>query len=120
MLNYWKTSTAEVYALQPMAPWVTAEGQTTNNAKAWSEANRKNFTVLEYKPITVAGVLAPPPQRMPPPTPSPAMAQEVAMAGEGIKASLGMFDAANTQTRQDISGKAIISRQMQGETSTYQ
>ena len=119
MFNYWKTASAEIIALQPKAPWVIADGQVKGYEKIWQNANRVNSAFLPYKPITVDGVLAPQPQRQPAPTSSGSMMQEAMAAGDGIKASLGMYDASMGMQTPDISGKAIISRQMQGDNANF-
>lgn len=119
MFNYWKTASAEIIALQPKAPWVIADGQVKGYESIWKNANRVNSAFLPYKPITIDGVLAPPPQRQPAPTSSGSMMQEAMAAGDGIKASLGMYDASMGQNTPDISGKAIISRQMQGDNTNF-
>ena len=119
MFNYWNTASTEVAAMQPKTPWVGATGQFANNPKAWAESNIKNIAFLEYKPISINGVLAPPPARQPVPTASATMMQSAMMAADGIKASLGMYDPAMGQRSSETSGKAILQREMQGENSTY-
>jgi hypothetical protein len=118
MFNFWKTASTEIIALQPKAPWVGAKGQFSNPQK-WQTANRINHAYLEYEPKTIDGQLAPPPQRQAPPTSSGTMLQEAMLSADGIKSSLGMYDASMGQNTPDISGKAIISRQMQGDNATF-
>jgi hypothetical protein len=68
MYNYSETSKTEVYALQPKAPWLVAEGQTDGHEPAWRDANRKPITALPYKPVRLEdGTYAPPPMRQEPP-----------------------------------------------------
>lgn len=121
MLNYWKTSSAEIIALQPKAPWVVADGQIKGYENIWQSANRVNHSVLPYKPLTVDGFAVPAPQRQMPPTNSGSMMQEAAAAADAIRASLGMQDTRFNEQRgvESMSGKAIIASQMQGENSTF-
>lgn len=120
MLNYWRSTSTEVVALQPKAPFIGAKGQFDSYAGQWASANQQNFPFLEYDPVTTPeGVPLPAPQRQAPPTSSGTLMQEAAFAADAIKASLGMFDAAMGMQSADISGKAIISRQMQGDNATY-
>lgn len=124
MLNFWRSASTEVFALQPKAPFVGALGQFNTYAQQWNDANTENFATLEYDPVTVVGengetVVLPPPMRQPPPTPSLAIMQEAVGAAEAIKATLGMYDASIGNQTNDISGKAIISRQMQGDNATF-
>ena len=119
MFNYWKTASTEIIALQPKAPFVGAVGQFKSDPKSWQNANRENLPFLQYDPLTKEGLLVPPPMRQAPPTNSGTMMQEAMSAADGIKATLGIYDAGLGQQTADISGKAIVSRQLQGETSTY-
>lgn len=124
MLNFWRSASTEVFALQPKAPYVGAIGQFNTYAQNWADANSENYSTLEYDPVTIVGangetILLPAPARQPPPTPSPALLQEAVGAAEAIKASLGMYDASLGNQTPDISGKAIISRQMQGDNATF-
>lgn len=119
MFNYWKTASTEIIALQPKAPYIGAKGQFKSNSRKWAQANVVNYPFLEYDPVTVDGQLAPAPQRVAPPTSSGSMMQEAAAAANGIQASLGMYDAKMGQNTSDVSGKAIIARQMQGDNVNY-
>jgi hypothetical protein len=67
--NYSETAKTEVYALQPKAPWLGAEGFMEGHEAAWRDANRKPIVALEYKPTMLGDgtTLAPPPVRQEPP-----------------------------------------------------
>lgn len=119
MFNYWKTASTEIIALQPKTPWMAAEGQIAGYEEMYQNANVQNYSVLTYKPMTKDGVLVPPPQRQAPPTNSGSMMQEAMSAADGITSSLGMYSATMGEDTKDISGKAIISRQMHGDNATY-
>jgi hypothetical protein len=120
MLNYWNSARAEIVALQPKAPFIGAVGQFRTYKDMWASANNANFPFLEYDAVTTPeGVSLPAPMRQPPPTSSGTLMQESAMAADSIKAALGMYDASLGAQTADISGKAIISRQMQGDNATF-
>jgi len=121
MFNFWKTASTEVIALQPKAPFIGAKGQFKSNPRAWQNANRENYPFLEYDMVIdpKSGVPAPPPQRQAPPSSTGAQLQEAMAAADGIKASLGMYDASLGNQTNDISGKAIIARQMEGDNATF-
>ena len=120
MLNFWKSASTEIMALQPKAPWVGYAGQFATYEDEWKNANRINYPFLEADLINDAnGNPLPLPQRQPPPQGSPAMLQEASMAADAIKATIGMYDASLGAQSADISGKAIISRQMQGDNATF-
>lgn len=120
MLNYWKSASTEVVALQPKAPWVGYVGQFKTYERQWRDANNANFPFLEADSVTDQnGNVLPLPQRQMPPQSSGTMMQEAGLAADAIKAALGMYDASMGAQTPDISGKAIISRQMQGDNATY-
>lgn len=123
MLNFWKSASTEVLALQPKAPWLGAVGQFETYKKQWETANTENFPFLEYDMVVdpTTGTPAPPPQRQQPPVASSGMMQEASMSVEAIKGSLGMYDASlgGLQEMNDVSGKALIRQQMQGDNATF-
>lgn len=119
-LNYTLSASTESFALQPKAPYIGAKGQFASYGKQWADANAENFPFLEYDPVNDdMGNPLPPPIRQMPPAPNPVLMQEAAASAEAIKSTLGMFDASLGNQTNDISGKAIISRQMQGDNATY-
>lgn len=119
--NFFMTASTEVMALQPKAPFIGAVGQFETQRQQWTNANRINNAFLEYDQVIdeETGVPAPPPQRMPPPQGSIGMTQQTIGAAEGIQAVLGIYDASIGQQSNEISGKAIIARQLQGDNATY-
>jgi hypothetical protein len=119
MYNYWMTSATEEVGLRPKAPYIGAEGQFEGHETKWAQANTRSFPFLEYKPKTLAGQLAPPPQRQQMadvPTGVLAMAMH---ASDDIKATTGIFDASLGARSNETSGVAIQRRDRQGETSNY-
>lgn len=119
--NYFMTASTELIALQPKAPYVGATGAFETNRRQWTDANRVNHATLEYDPVIdeETGQAAPPPVRMPPPQGSMAMTQETIGAAEGIQSVLGIYASSIGAQSNEISGKAIISRQLQGDNATY-
>lgn len=119
MYNYWVTSATEEISLRPKTPYIGAEGQFEGHEAEWAQANVRSFAVLEYKPKSLGGTLAPPPQRQPMadfPAGLMAMGRN---ANDDIKATTGIFDASLGAQSNETSGIAIQSRDKQGETSNY-
>jgi hypothetical protein len=120
MFNYWISASTEIIALQPKAPWIAAKGTFKSKAKQWAGANVENPAFLEYDLVhDKNGMPTQPPQRQMPPQGSQAMMQEQMRAADGIKATLGIYDASLGNQSPDISGKAIIARQVQGDNSNF-
>lgn len=118
MYNYWISSATETIALAPRAPIIVAEGQMEGHEQQWSQANVRNFAYLEYKPVTVAGQPAPPPQRQVYEPPIAAVSQMTRQADNDIKATMGIYDASLGQRGPEQSGRAILARQQQGDIAT--
>lgn len=120
MLNVWKSASTEIIGLQPKAPYIGAKGSFDTYAKQWANANVKNYPFLQYDVVeTASGQIAPPPQKQMPVTGSSSMMQEAMASAEAIKAVLGMYDASAGEQTDDVSGKAIIARQVKGDNATF-
>jgi hypothetical protein len=119
MYNYWMTSATEQVGLIPKAPFIGAEGQFEGHETKWSQANVRSFPYLEYKPKTLAGQLAPAPQRQQMADVPNGVLTMAAHASDDIKATTGIFDASLGARSNETSGRAINARDRQGETSNY-
>ena len=119
MYNFWMTAATEEVALRPKTPYIGAEGQFEGHESEWAAANTSSFPFLEYKPKSLGGMLAPPPQRQPmADLPSGVLAMAM-HASDDIKATTGIFDASLGARSNETSGKAINARDRQGETATF-
>lgn len=114
MYNYARSAEAETIALQPKAPYIVTAKQVSKHKRFWNRANVDNLPYLPYTPDDTA----PPPQRQPPPLPSQGLMQQSLSASEDIKAATGIFNAALGDVGSEQSGKAIIARQQESDTST--
>jgi hypothetical protein len=115
MFNYWRTAATELVALAPKAPWVGAVGQFATDAAKWANANRVSHSHIEYDQVEGA----PPPQRQPFAGVPAGALQEAMNASDDMKAIMGIFDASLGARSNETSGKAIIARQREGDTSTF-
>lgn len=120
LYNYWKATEVETITLAPKAPFIAAEGQIPPQyAPMWSQANKKSFAFLPYKPTTHEGHLVPPPQRNAIEPPIAAVTQAGLLASDDIKATTGIFDAALGHQSNETSGVAIQRRAAQAQTSNF-
>ena len=119
MFNYWVSSETETITLAPKAPFIAAEGQTEGHEAQWATANTKNHSVLLYKPTTIAGQLAPPPQRNIQEPPIGAITNARMMASDDMKATTGVYDTALGNQSRETSGVAIQRRNNQSQTSNF-
>jgi hypothetical protein len=118
MYNYWSTAITETIALAPRAPWIGAEGQFAGYEKQWQSAASRNHAFLQYRPVTLNGTLAPPPQRNAFEAPIAAMTQAMMFAADDMKATTGIYDAALGNRSNEQTGRAILARQQQSQVSS--
>jgi hypothetical protein len=111
--NYWRTTGTELVALSPRVPFLGPTGAFATDARKWATINTQNHPYIEYDgPI--------PPQRQPLDTgPALGAMQEALTASDDIKATLGIFDASLGAKGNETSGKAILARQRESDTSTF-
>ena len=107
MFNYWRTTTTELVALAPKAPWIGEEGAFDADHN-WDSANSQNHSKLEY----AAG--KPPPQRQPFAGVPAGALQEALNAADDMKSIMGLYDASLGARSNETSGRAIMARQREG------
>jgi hypothetical protein len=119
MFNFGMTQQAIHLALTPRAPWVIAEGQIGPYQDMWKNANTKSYGALIYKPTSIDGIIVPPPQRTQPSIVSEGWDRWCQTMTGLIKSTIGMYENSLGQRSQETSGRAIIAREKQGDTATY-
>jgi hypothetical protein len=115
MFNYWRTASTELVALAPKAPFIGRRGQLTTDAAKWATANLENHAFIEYDDPNGAG----PPQRQPFAGVPAGALQEAMNASDDIKAVIGLYNASLGDSGNEISGRAILARQREGDVSTF-
>jgi hypothetical protein len=117
LYNYMRSAQADATALQPRAPWLATPKNVLGFEAMWQSANSKSHPVLLYTPDPANGNA--PPQRVAPPVVSSAWAEEVAQAAEELKSVTGIYDASLGARSNETSGRAILARERQGDTGTF-
>jgi hypothetical protein len=112
LYNVNRTAAGEAVARAPVAPWLAEEGSIVDPGK-WATANSENHAYLEFK----AGKT--PPQRVGMPQSPVANLQEALTASDEIKAIVGIYDAGIGARSNETSGRAIMARQRESDTSTF-
>lgn len=118
LYNYSRSAFAERVALAPKAPYIAASGQVENHPE-WEDANAVNYSVLTYDPISIDGTIVGAPQRQPASDIPAGFSQDMQLSEHDIQASLGMYAASLGQQGNEKSGRAIMARQREGDTSTF-
>lgn len=119
MYNFWMTSATEEVSLRPKTPFIGAEGQFEGHEDKWAQANSRTFAYLEYKPVDMAGKLAPPPQRSPMADVPSGMLQMAIHASDNIKAVTGLYDSSLGARGNATSGVQERAQQKQGDTANF-
>lgn len=115
MFNYWRTTSTELVALAPRVPYIGPEGAFAVDPDKWATANTKSHPYLEYAKNSPA-----PPQRQPLESgPAAGALQEALNASDDMKAIVGLYDASLGARSNETSGRAIMARQREGDTSTF-
>lgn len=116
MANYWESAATESIALAPKAPFIGTEDQIEGYEEMWETANTENHSILKYNKESPND---PGPRRE---QPAAVPAAEITMAmnsNDKIKQTIGMFDASMGNAGNEVSGRAIIARQRQGDRGSY-
>jgi hypothetical protein len=111
--NYWRTSATELVALAPKAPFIGEEGAFDVDPEKWASANVESHAYLEY--ARGKG----PPQRQPFAGVPAGALQEALNSSDDMKAIMGLHDASLGARSNEVSGRAIIARQREGDVSTF-
>lgn len=119
MYNFWMTAATEEVAMRPKTPYIGAKGQFEGFEQDWASANRSSKAYLEYEPVSLAGQLAPPPQRQPMADVPVGVLQMAMHAKDNIKSTTGMYDASLGAQGNETSGRAILARQKEGDMANF-
>jgi len=112
MFNYWRTTTTELIALAPKAPFI-GEERAFEIDPNWNTANSLSHSYL----MVPNG--ATPPQRQPFAGVPAGALQEALNAADDMKSIIGIYDASLGAKSNETSGKAIMARQREGDVSTF-
>lgn len=119
MYDYWMTAATEEITLRPKTPYIGAEGQFEGHEGKWAQANVRTFPYLEYKPKTVNGQAAPPPQRQPMADIPSGVLQMAMHASDEIKATTGIFDSSLGARGNANSGVQEREQKRQGNVANF-
>lgn len=124
MVNYGEVAKIKRLGLAPKAPWIAAEGQVDGHDE-WHSANTQAYSVLIYKPVTVAtaqgDILLPPPVRQQPAQIEAGFAEFVQGMRTNLLAIAGQPHEPDADKEgQVISGRALKQRSKMSDQSHFQ
>ena len=118
-MNFWVSAGAMQVALQTSVPYIGEVG-AFENIKGWENANKSRAAYLPYNGWDAQNSRQiAPPQRPAPQQMAPAFISGIQIASQQFKDISGQHEATQGMPGQEVSGVAIDSRKVQGETSTY-
>lgn len=112
MFNYWRTTSTELVALAPKAPFIGRKGAFDTDQAKWASANSQTHAFIEYDGPE-------PPHRQPFAGVPAGALQEALNAADDLKSIMGLHDASLGARSNETSGKAILARQREGDVSTF-
>lgn len=112
MFNYWRTTSTELVALAPKAPFIGRKGAFETDSAKWASANVQTHAYIEYDGPE-------PPQRQPFSGVPAGALQEALNASDDMKSIMGLHDASLGARSNETSGRAIMARQREGDVSTF-
>jgi Phage P22-like portal protein len=115
IFNYGISAKTEVIALQPKSPWIGTDAQFEKYEDEWEVANTRNLSHLRY--TNVPGV--PPPQRVGPAVATQSLDGLLVEMQEAMHSTTGIYPSALGAKSNEVSGRAILARQREGDTGTY-
>ena len=112
MFNYWRTTSTELVALAPKAPFIGRKGAFDTDQAKWATANSQTHAFIEYDGPE-------PPHRQPFAGVPAGALQEALNAADDLKSIMGLHDASLGARSNETSGRAILARQREGDVSTF-
>jgi len=119
MYNYCITCATEEVSLRPKTPFIMAEGQDEGYQDEWANANSVSYSSLKYRPVSLGGTLAPPPQRQAMADVPMGMLAMMQHAADNKKATTGLFDASFGAKGTATSGVQEREQQAQGDVANF-
>ena len=119
MYNVAQSAIVERVLQSPKTPFVAPAEAIEGYEKQWQSANTANHAFLPYNHVDENGNPIPAPSRVSPATVETGLNQIAIGASDDMKAETGQYDASLGQKSNETSGRAIMARQREGDTSTY-
>lgn len=120
LFNFFRSAQAEAIALTPKAPFIGPVGSFKTHRRAWQTANNTNHAFLEHDSVILPnGAVAAAPIRNAVEPPIAAINQATKDANDDLYSGTGIYPPALGQQSNETSGRAIIARQRESDTSNF-
>lgn len=115
--NYARSTSIEVTALQPKAPYMLSTTMIEGVESYWANAGNASLPYLLFK--SDPNLPNQKPDRIQPPVPAAGLIAEAQLAADDMKAGTGIYDASLGAKSNETSGVAIDKRKAEGDVSTF-
>lgn len=119
MYNYEKSLKALLISMYPLAPFVASDEAIEGRETMWDNANKARYSTLIYNAKDENGQPIPRPERMQFGAVPAALSEAMQSDKEDIKAIIGMYQNNLGMNSQEVSGRAILAREKQGNNATF-
>lgn len=113
--NYERSNYIEQTALQPKQPLLATQAMIDGHEQQWKNMNTTNDPVLLFNFDQGQA-----PTRQPPGQPNAAYLAAMQISSDDIKSTTSIYDASLGARSNETSGKAILERDRQGDTATFE
>jgi len=113
--NFWRSIAAEQLGYAPKAQWLATQSAVEGRQEAFRKAHMTRDPLLIVNDEAIIGQNI---QRIEPPAPQAAIFQEIGMNTQDMKDVSGIQDASLGIRSNETSGKAIMSRQHEGDIAS--
>lgn len=113
--NFWRSIAAEQLGYAPKAQWLATQSAVEGRQEAFRKAHLTRDPLLVVNDEAIIGQTI---QRIEPPAPQNAIFQEVAMNTQDMKDVSGIHDASLGIRSNETSGRAIQTRQREGDIAS--
>jgi hypothetical protein len=119
MYNVAQSAIVERVMLAPKAPYIGSVESIEGYEKQWQTANSEDHAILPFNAYDGEGNPLQKPERVAPAQVETGLSQIAASSSEDIKSETGQYDASLGQKSNETSGRAIMARQRESDTSTF-
>lgn len=119
LFNFGMTQQAVHLALSPRAPFLAAAEAVAGREKMWKTANKANWSTLIYNAFRKDGSPIPPPIKTQLTQIDSGWLNWTQQMTGLMRSIIGMYENSLGMHSQEVSGKAIIAREEQGDQSTF-
>ena len=113
--NFWRSIAAEQLGYAPKAQWIATQSAVEGRQEAFRKAHLTRDPLLIVNDDAVIGQNI---QKIDPPVPQQALFTEVQMNTQDMKDVSGIHDASLGIRSNEVSGKAILARQREGDVAS--